>query len=103
MGAPSSPEANAYEFQSNGIIDMLEKLLHRFTDGRLALEKEEMDARHAFDMLRPGGLLVSLCFDGVKQNKNLKPWSDSWETLPVGTFKSEGTRAGVALITKRVT
>merc|ERR1719421_807955 len=51
MDAPSSPEANAYEFQSHGIIEMLEKLLDKFIDERTSLEKEEMDARHAFDML----------------------------------------------------
>merc|ERR1719421_1406978 len=51
MDAPASPEANAYEFQSNGIIEMLEGLLDKFIDERTSLEKEEMDARHAFDML----------------------------------------------------
>ena len=54
---------------------------------------------HAFDVLKPGGLLVSLCYNGVKQNKQLKPLADSWEVLPAGSFKSEGTTAEVALIT----
>merc|ERR1719316_2565931 len=49
--AVSAPEANAYEFQSNGIIEMLQKLLDKFIDERTTLEKEEMNARHAFDML----------------------------------------------------
>merc|ERR1719333_665417 len=47
----SSPEANAYEFQSNGIIEMLEKLLDKFMDERTTLEKEEVSSKHAFDLL----------------------------------------------------
>merc|ERR550514_2461833 len=47
----TAPEANAYEFQSHGIIEMLEKLLDKFIDERTTLEKEEMNARHAFEML----------------------------------------------------
>jgi len=46
-----APEANAYEFQSNGVIEMLAKLLDKFTSERTQLEKEEMNAKHAFDML----------------------------------------------------
>jgi len=37
----TAPEANAYEFQSSGIVDMLEKLLDKFIDERTALEKED--------------------------------------------------------------
>jgi len=47
----SAPEANAYEFQSQGIVDMLQKLLDKFVDERTTLEKEESNARHAFEML----------------------------------------------------
>merc|ERR1719473_2140099 len=47
----SSPEANAYEFQSNGIIEMLEKLLDKFMDERTTLEKDEVSSKHAFDLL----------------------------------------------------
>mmetsp|Transcript_61157 Transcript_61157/g.97073 ORF Transcript_61157/g.97073 Transcript_61157/m.97073 type:complete len:670 (-) Transcript_61157:84-2093(-) len=49
--AVSAPEANAYEFQSSGIIEMLEKLLDKFIDERTTLEKEEMNSKHAYDML----------------------------------------------------
>merc|ERR1712038_2231727 len=49
--AVSAPEANGYEFQSHGIIEMLEKLLDKFVDERTALEKEEMNSKHAYDML----------------------------------------------------
>merc|ERR550537_208422 len=50
--AVASPEANAYEFQSSGIVDMLTKLASKFEDERTDLEKEETSARQAFEMLQ---------------------------------------------------
>ena len=47
----SAPEANACEFQSHGVIEMLEKLLDKFIDERTTLEKDEMNARHTFEKL----------------------------------------------------
>jgi len=47
----SPPEANAYEGQSAGIIEMLNKLLDKFVAERTQLEKDEMNAKHAYDML----------------------------------------------------
>jgi len=49
--AVSAPEANAYENQSGGVIEMLEKLLDKFIQERTNLEKEEMNSKHAYDML----------------------------------------------------
>jgi len=49
--AVSAPEANAYESQSGGVIEMLEKLLDKFIAERTTLEKEEMNSKHAYDML----------------------------------------------------
>merc|ERR1711957_86315 len=49
--AVSAPEAHGYEFQSQGVIDMLEKLLDKFIDERTAAEKEEMNSKHSFEML----------------------------------------------------
>jgi len=49
--AVSAPEANAYEFQSSGVVEMLEKLLDKFIGERTTLEKEEANAKHAYDML----------------------------------------------------
>jgi cell division septum initiation protein DivIVA len=49
--AVSAPEAEGYEFQSQGVIDMLQKLLDKFVAERTQLEKEEMNSKHAFDML----------------------------------------------------
>lgn len=54
--------------------------------------------RHALDMLRPGGRLVSLCYNGVRQNETLKPIADYWEVLPANSFREEGTGADVALL-----
>jgi len=45
------PATAAYEYQSHGIIDMLEKLLNKFTDELTDLEKEEGESKHAFKML----------------------------------------------------
>merc|ERR1719191_629326 len=47
----SSPEANAYEFQSQQVVNMLQKLLDKFIDERTTREKEEMDSLHAFELL----------------------------------------------------
>ncbi|CAK0796031.1 unnamed protein product [Prorocentrum cordatum] len=49
--AVSAPEAAGYEFQSHGIIEMLEKLLDKFVGERTGIEKEEMNAHHQFEML----------------------------------------------------
>jgi len=49
--AVSAPEAAGYEFQSQGVIEMMEKLLDKFIEERTVLEKEEMNAKQAFDML----------------------------------------------------
>jgi prefoldin subunit 5 len=46
-----APESNAYQFQSGKVIAMLEKLLDKFVQERTVLEKEEMDSKHAYEML----------------------------------------------------
>lgn len=46
-----APEANAYEFQSGGIVDMLKKLQDDFRKKRKECEKEEMNSKHASDMV----------------------------------------------------
>merc|ERR1719311_457372 len=47
----SAPEANAYEFQSGGIVDMLEKLKKQFKDQKLGLEEDEMTAQHGYESI----------------------------------------------------
>lgn len=54
--------------------------------------------RHALDMLKPGGRLVSLCYNGTRQNEQLRPMAGHWEVLPENSFKDEGTAASVALL-----
>jgi len=73
-----APEANAYEFQSGGVVAMLEKLLHEFEDELFALEKAEMNAQANYDMLAQK--LTGLIRDGknaietktVKKAENLE-------------------------------
>jgi len=48
---PMSPEAKAYEFQSGGVIEMLKKLRSEFVEKKGECEKEEMNSKHASDML----------------------------------------------------
>jgi uncharacterized protein YoxC len=43
-----APEANAYEFQSGGVVDMLTKLEDEFKTKKADLEEEELKAQHAF-------------------------------------------------------
>ena len=57
--------------------------------------------RRAMTLLDDDGLLVALCYNGTKQNAQLKPIADTWERLPAGSFASEGTRADVVLLTIR--
>jgi len=46
-----APEAYAYEFQSGGIVDMLVKLKDQFHGKRAELMREEMEAKHAYDVI----------------------------------------------------
>merc|ERR1719181_1784274 len=43
--------AKGYEFQSGGIVEMLEDLKEKFEDERRKLEKDEVGSEHAFDLL----------------------------------------------------
>merc|ERR1719407_280141 len=47
----TAPEAAAYEFQSDGIVDMLEKLKDKFEEERNTCEKEEKEKKHAYSMM----------------------------------------------------
>merc|ERR1719310_2119537 len=50
--APTPPEANAYEFQSGSIVDLLEKLKADFRKQAKDTEKAEVNSRHAYDMIK---------------------------------------------------
>eukprot|EP00927_Polykrikos_kofoidii_P019409 TRINITY_DN19067_c0_g1_i1.p1 TRINITY_DN19067_c0_g1~~TRINITY_DN19067_c0_g1_i1.p1 ORF type:complete len:722 (+),score=162.14 TRINITY_DN19067_c0_g1_i1:52-2166(+) len=42
---------HAYEFQSTSVVDLLKRLRERFLTERESLEKEEMNRKHAFEVL----------------------------------------------------
>jgi len=68
-----APEANAYEFQSQGIVDMLMDLLRKFKDERTALEKEEMNSRAAYEMLMSDlTFAVETAEEGLEKDKQDK-------------------------------
>jgi len=50
--AVSAPEANAYEFQSHHIIEILEGLHDKFMTERTELQKAEANSQHNYDMLK---------------------------------------------------
>merc|ERR1719210_3173066 len=47
----SAPEANAYEFQSSGVVAILKKLRDEFRSKLADAQKEEMNSKHASDMI----------------------------------------------------
>jgi len=47
----AAPEANGYEAQSGGIVSMLKNLLDEFRSQKSKCDKEEANAKHAFDMV----------------------------------------------------
>jgi hypothetical protein len=47
----SSPEAYGYEFQSTGVIDMLEKLKDQFGTKKYELDADEQKRQHAFEQI----------------------------------------------------
>jgi len=47
----SAPEANAYENQSGGVIDMLAKLQDQFSGEKRKLEKDELGAQQAYEQI----------------------------------------------------
>merc|ERR1719356_803892 len=51
LGTSQKPEANAYEFQSSSVIDILEKLTAKFKSEKLELEKAELAARSNYEVL----------------------------------------------------
>merc|ERR1719326_717696 len=46
-----APQADAYEFQSEGVINMFDDLEHKMADERADGQKTEMNQKHSYDML----------------------------------------------------
>jgi uncharacterized protein YoxC len=49
--AYAAPEANGYEFQSGGVVEMLEKLMDEFSSKKTDLEKEELGAQQGYEQI----------------------------------------------------
>merc|ERR1719487_2020757 len=47
----TAPESASYGFQSGGIVDMLKKLLSKFKDQLMTLEREEMKRKGAQEVV----------------------------------------------------
>merc|ERR1719221_381271 len=47
----AAPEANTYEFQSGGVVELLKKLRDDFRTKLSDCQKEEMNSKHASDMI----------------------------------------------------
>lgn len=62
--------------------------------------------QHAITFLKPGGRLVAICANGPRQQEQLKPIVDehggTWEPLPAGTFKEQGTGVNTVLLSLTV-
>jgi protein-L-isoaspartate O-methyltransferase len=58
--------------------------------------------QHAMKMLKPGGRLVAICANGLRQQSTLKPLAENsggwYEDLPAGTFASQGTNVNTAIL-----
>lgn len=79
-----APDAYSYEFQSGGVIDMLEKLLDEFKDKLYELNKEEKEAQHGFDQM-----LQQLTDD----KKLAKHEAEQKATLRVDTAKDKASES----------
>lgn len=54
---------------------------------------------HAASMLRPGATMAALCLAGPHREKELRPLADTWEEIPAGAFRREGTNVPTILLT----
>jgi hypothetical protein len=75
MSGSGAPEANAYEFQSGGVVTMLYKLRLKFEDQRKVLETEELNNKANYEML------MQKLTDDIKFNKE--------ETAKKTAFKAQ--------------
>jgi len=70
--------ANAYEFQSGGVIDMLETLETKFVEELRGLEKDESNTKHQFNLLeqsltdQTASAQKQMDADTIQRNKKLE-------------------------------
>ncbi len=55
--------------------------------------------RHALKFIRPGGTLAALCLDTPHREKALRHIASTWEQIPAGAFRAEGTGVACILLT----
>jgi SAM-dependent methyltransferase len=55
--------------------------------------------RHALEFLRPGGRLAALCMDTPHRSAALEHIADTWQRIPAGAFRGEGTNVPTILLT----
>lgn len=82
--------------QCNGDLGLFDKIL---MNPPFENASDIKHIEHALKFLKPGGTLVAICANGSRQSGQLKPLADEWEDLPAGTFASEGTGVGTAMLT----
>lgn len=54
---------------------------------------------HAVKFLAPGGKLAALCLDTPHRERALRHLAATWEQVPAGAFKTEGTGVACVLLT----
>lgn len=56
---------------------------------------------HARQFLAPGGILAALVMDTSHREKALQPLASTWEKIPAGAFRSEGTSVPTVMLSIR--
>lgn len=57
--------------------------------------------RHALKFLNPGGKLAAICMNTAQRFNELRELADSWEEIPPGAFRGEGTEVPTVMLTIR--
>jgi len=88
----SAPDAHAYEFQSGGIVKMLEGLHGKFEDERRALRKAEANSKHAYQMLMDD-LAAQIKTTETQRSENQAARADNLERKAKNTASLNDTTA----------
>jgi len=86
----SAPEANAYEFQSGGVVDMLSKLKGQFKTEKTKLEEDEMNAQHGYEgMLQKLNDEIENADAEIKRKKKVTAERQQDQTSAEGTLTQQ--------------
>lgn len=91
-GGSQAPKAKTYEFQSGGVISMLESLQDKFVDERNSLESEEQAKKHAYELLAQRLEAQSVQSDKEEQEKTQFK-AKKMQTKASSTAELEETKA----------